>query len=81
MSIDMGLLLVRVVLGLVVAAHGAQKLFGWFGGYGLRRDRELHGDDRAAARRAMGVPGAASRSSAVGSPWPSGFSARSGASA
>ena len=26
----------RLVLGLVMAAHGAQKLFGWFGGYGLQ---------------------------------------------
>jgi len=25
----------RIVLGLVMLAHGAQKLFGWFGGYGL----------------------------------------------
>ena len=25
----------RIVLGLTFAAHGAQKLFGWFGGYGL----------------------------------------------
>lgn len=25
----------RLVLGLVMAGHGAQKLFGWFGGYGL----------------------------------------------
>lgn len=25
----------RVPVGLVLAAHGAQKLFGWFGGYGL----------------------------------------------
>ncbi|MFF2327177.1 MULTISPECIES: DoxX family protein [unclassified Streptomyces] len=32
---DVGLLLLRVVLGLTVAAHGAQKLFGWFGGGGL----------------------------------------------
>jgi putative oxidoreductase len=28
------LLLARLVLGLGLAAHGAQKLFGWFGGYG-----------------------------------------------
>ncbi|MER7975102.1 DoxX family protein [Streptomyces sp. NPDC096080] len=32
---DAGLLIVRLVLGLTVAAHGAQKLFGWFGGGGL----------------------------------------------
>ena len=32
---DTGLLLARVVLGTLMAAHGAQKLFGWFGGYGL----------------------------------------------
>jgi putative oxidoreductase len=31
-----GLLLIRVVLGALMAAHGAQKLFGWFGGHGLR---------------------------------------------
>ena len=31
-----GILLLRVVLGLALAAHGSQKLFGWFGGHGLR---------------------------------------------
>lgn len=32
---DGGMLLLRIVLGLTVAAHGAQKLFGWFGGGGI----------------------------------------------
>ncbi|MBK8974568.1 MAG: DoxX family protein [Planctomycetes bacterium] len=32
---DLGLLLARAFVGLVFAFHGSQKLFGWFGGYGL----------------------------------------------
>lgn len=28
-------LILRVPVGLILASHGAQKLFGWFGGYGL----------------------------------------------
>lgn len=34
-TIGVGLLLARVIIGLLMAAHGAQKLLGWFGGYGL----------------------------------------------
>jgi putative oxidoreductase len=32
---DAGLLLARLTFGLLMAAHGSQKLFGWFGGPGL----------------------------------------------
>lgn len=32
---DLGLLLVRGAIGGTLAAHGAQKLFGWFGGGGI----------------------------------------------
>jgi putative oxidoreductase len=32
---DAGLVVARLVFGLVMAGHGSQKLFGWFGGYGL----------------------------------------------
>jgi putative oxidoreductase len=34
-SMDVGLLIARLILGLAISAHGAQKLFGWFGGHGL----------------------------------------------
>lgn len=32
---DTGVLLIRIVIGLLLVGHGAQKLFGWFGGHGL----------------------------------------------
>ena len=34
-GLDEGMLLLRIVVGLTMAAHGAQKLFGWFGGPGF----------------------------------------------
>lgn len=35
--LDAGLLLVRLSAGFILAPHGLQKLFGWFGGPGLDR--------------------------------------------
>ena len=43
------LLIVRVFLGVIFFAHGAQKVFGWFGGPGLR-------GTIAYFRQALGVP-------------------------
>lgn len=32
---SLGLLIIRLIFGLTFAAHGTQKLFGWFGGHGI----------------------------------------------
>ncbi|MGJ7913345.1 DoxX family protein [Neobacillus sp. LXY-1] len=34
--ISIGLLIIRLIVGLLFVGHGAQKLFGWFGGYGIK---------------------------------------------
>lgn len=35
MSTTLTLFVLRAALGLIVAAHGSQKLLGWFGGQGF----------------------------------------------
>ncbi|WP_251551419.1 DoxX family protein [Neobacillus muris] len=34
--VNTGILIIRLVIGLLFIGHGAQKLFGWFGGNGLK---------------------------------------------
>jgi putative oxidoreductase len=46
-----GLLLLRLVIGLTMAGHGLQKLFGWFDGPGARGTEEMF--------RKLGFPAAA----------------------
>lgn len=38
---DLALLTLRLVSGGLLAGHGAQKLFGWFGGHGLTGTRQM----------------------------------------
>jgi putative oxidoreductase len=39
-TMSVALLILRLVVGLTLAVHGTQKLFGWFGGSGLTRLRQ-----------------------------------------
>jgi len=41
LMLDLGLLVARLVIGLLMAAHGTQELLGWFGGYGLNTTGEF----------------------------------------
>jgi len=50
---DIGLLVVRLGVGLIIAARGSQHLFGWWGGLGLYRTGEEFGHLGYPAPRAM----------------------------
>ncbi|WP_030024413.1 DoxX family protein [Streptomyces monomycini] len=52
---DVGLLLLRLAVGLIMAAHGAQKLFGWFGGPGLDGTGQFFTASGYPAGKAMAV--------------------------
>lgn len=55
---DIGLLLLRLVLGGSFIAHGTQKLFGWFGGAGLEGTARFYEDLRyPRGRLAAGLAG------------------------
>jgi putative oxidoreductase len=55
---DAGMLVLRLVVGVYLTGHGAQKLFGWFGGSGLSGTRSLieYVGFRPAALWALGLP-------------------------
>lgn len=42
-TLSTGLLILRLVAGLTLAAHGAQKFFGWFGGSGIKGTLQMQG--------------------------------------
>jgi putative oxidoreductase len=52
------LLIIRLALGVIFFAHGAQKLFGWFGGPGLRATIDSF-------RQSLGIPPAATTIGAI----------------
>jgi putative oxidoreductase len=57
---DAGLLMLRIVVGLLLVAHGTNKLFGWFGGGGMAGSTRFfrsigYWPPRAMARAAAGT--------------------------
>jgi putative oxidoreductase len=42
-AVDVSLLIMRIIVGVIFAAHGSQKMFGVFGGYGMSKTVEAMG--------------------------------------
>lgn len=60
LSSEIAFLILRIVIGLLFVGHGAQKLFGWFGGSGLDGTAEFYaGLDVAPPKLWAGVAGLA----------------------
>src|SRR5579863_1813141 len=66
---DLGLLIIRVVFGLLMIGHGTQKLFGWFGGYGLNGSSGFVASRGFAPAKFWTATGSLSES-VVGFHWP-----------
>ncbi|MGW1073713.1 DoxX family protein [Streptomyces sp. NPDC002537] len=54
-AFSVGILLLRLMLGLTMMAHGSQKLFGWFGGGGIDGTGKAFTELGYPAGKAMGV--------------------------
>lgn len=48
-ALDLGLFLLRLTLGAIFFAHGAQKVLGWYGGHGLKATSGF-------MKQSMGIP-------------------------
>jgi putative oxidoreductase len=68
-----GILFVRVVVGLLLFGHGAQKLFGWFGGHGPRGTAGFFGRLGFKPRHALPMAIMAGLSEAAGLLFAAGF--------
>jgi putative oxidoreductase len=60
-----GILFLRLIVGATIAAHGAQKLFGWFGGHGPRGTAGFFGSLGFRPPLAMAVAAGLSESSGL----------------